>query len=148
MTDAVDTSARAVRARAGVVVPAAPISPAHSRGPRPGRGAGPTGLAISGPDRAVGLWRDPGVCARVGGTEEGWCVMGAQSDQVKGRAKEAAGILTGDDDLEAEGKADRLAGEAEEKIDHAKDKAEEVLDKVKDKVDEAVDKTKDALGRA
>ena len=73
--------------------------------------------------------------------------MGAQSDQVKGRAKEAAGILTGNDDLEAEGTTDRLAGEAEEKIDHAKDKAEEVLDKAKEKVDESFDKTKDALGR-
>jgi uncharacterized protein YjbJ (UPF0337 family) len=60
--------------------------------------------------------------------------MGAHSDQVKGRAKEAAGVLTGNEDLEAEGKTDRLTGEAEEKIDH-----------VKDKVDEVVDKTKDAL---
>lgn len=73
--------------------------------------------------------------------------MGAQSDQVTGRAKEAAGILTGNDDLEAEGKADRLSGEVEEKIDHAQDKAEEVLDTAKEKVDEAIDKTRDALGR-
>ena len=62
--------------------------------------------------------------------------MGAQSDQVKGRAKEAAGILTGNDDLEAEGRTDRLTGEAHEKISQAKDK-----------VAEAIDKTKDALRR-
>ena len=31
--------------------------------------------------------------------------MGAKSDQVKGHAKEAAGILTGDKDLESKGKA-------------------------------------------
>jgi uncharacterized protein YjbJ (UPF0337 family) len=74
--------------------------------------------------------------------------MSAQSDQVKGRAKEAAGIISGNKDLEAEGKTDRLTGEAEEKIDHAKDKAEEVLDTATDKVDEAIDKTQDALGRA
>jgi uncharacterized protein YjbJ (UPF0337 family) len=58
--------------------------------------------------------------------------MGAQSDQVKGRAKEAAGVLTGNEDLEAEGKTDRLTGEAEEKIDHAKDKVDEVVNKTKD----------------
>jgi uncharacterized protein YjbJ (UPF0337 family) len=58
--------------------------------------------------------------------------MGAQSDQVKGRAKEAAGVLTGNEDLEAEGKTDRLTGETEEKIDHAKDKVDEVVDKTKD----------------
>lgn len=62
--------------------------------------------------------------------------MSGKSDQVKGRAKEAAGILTGNKDLEAEGKADRLTGEAEEKIDQAKGK-----------VDEAADKAKDALHR-
>jgi uncharacterized protein YjbJ (UPF0337 family) len=71
--------------------------------------------------------------------------MSAQSDQVKGRAKEAAGILSGNKDLEAEGKTDRLTGEAQEKIDHAKDKAEQVLDDTKDKVGEAIDKTKDAV---
>lgn len=73
--------------------------------------------------------------------------MGAKSDQVKGHAKEAAGVLTGNKDLESEGKKDRRTGEAEEKIDHAKDKVEEVVDKSKDKVEEAVDKTKDALHR-
>ena len=59
--------------------------------------------------------------------------MGAQSDQVKGRAKEAAGILTGNDDLGAEGKTDRLAADAQEKIDHLKEKAEEMLDTAKDR---------------
>jgi uncharacterized protein YjbJ (UPF0337 family) len=58
--------------------------------------------------------------------------MGAKSDQVKGKVKEAAGSLTGDEDLEAEGKADRRAGEAKEKLDHAKDKVDDVIDKAKD----------------
>jgi uncharacterized protein YjbJ (UPF0337 family) len=58
--------------------------------------------------------------------------MGAKSDQVKGKAKEAAGSLTGDEDLEAEGKADRRAGKAKEKLDHAKDKVDDVIDKAKD----------------
>ena len=58
--------------------------------------------------------------------------MSARSDQIKGHAKEAAGVFTGDKDLESEGKTDRRTGEAEEKIDHAKDKVEEVIDKTKD----------------
>lgn len=44
--------------------------------------------------------------------------MGAKSDQVKGQVKDAAGSLTGDKDLESEGRADRRAGEAKEKVDH------------------------------
>jgi uncharacterized protein YjbJ (UPF0337 family) len=58
--------------------------------------------------------------------------MGAKSDQVKGRAKEAAGTLTGDRDLESEGKADRRAGEGKARLGHAEDKAEEAVDKAKD----------------
>jgi uncharacterized protein YjbJ (UPF0337 family) len=58
--------------------------------------------------------------------------MSAKSDQVKGHVKEAAGVVSGDKDLESEGKTDRRTGEAEEKIDHAKDKVEEVVDKTKD----------------
>ena len=58
--------------------------------------------------------------------------MSAKSDQVKGHIKEAAGVVSGDKDLESEGKRDRRTGEVEEKIDHAKDKVEEVVDKAKD----------------
>ena len=62
--------------------------------------------------------------------------MGAKTDQVKGQVKEAAGSLTGNKDLESEGKADRRAGEAKEKLDHAKVKVEEVIDKAEDKVED------------
>lgn len=58
--------------------------------------------------------------------------MGGKSDQVKGKAKETAGILSGNRDLESEGKADRRTGEVKEKIDHAKDKLEELTDKARD----------------
>jgi uncharacterized protein YjbJ (UPF0337 family) len=51
--------------------------------------------------------------------------MGSDMDQAKGRVKEAAGDLTGDDDLKNEGKADRAAGKV-------KEKAGEAVDKVKD----------------
>jgi len=55
-------------------------------------------------------------------------------DQAKGRAKQAVGDLTGDDDLRREGKVDEGAGKAKDKLDDMKDKAENVIDKVKDKV--------------
>lgn len=46
-------------------------------------------------------------------------------DDAKGRVKEAAGSLTGDDDLKREGKVDKATGAA-------KDGVEKVADKIKD----------------
>jgi uncharacterized protein YjbJ (UPF0337 family) len=73
--------------------------------------------------------------------------MAGKTDQVKGQVKEAVGSLTGDKDLESEGKADRRAGETKEKVDHAKDKVEEVIDKAEEKVEATIDKAKDAVHR-
>jgi uncharacterized protein YjbJ (UPF0337 family) len=56
-------------------------------------------------------------------------------DEIKGRAKEAAGDLKGDRDLEREGKADRLGGKVKDAVDDAKDKVDDVVDKVKEKFD-------------
>lgn len=57
--------------------------------------------------------------------------MAGKIDQAKGQAKAAVGSLTGNKNLEAEGKIDRRAGEAKEKVGHVKDKVEEVIDKAK-----------------
>jgi uncharacterized protein YjbJ (UPF0337 family) len=73
--------------------------------------------------------------------------MGGKSEQAKGRAKEAVGILTGNQDLEAEGKIDRRTGEAEARVDRAKGKIDEFLGKAAAKVEQAADKTKDSLDR-
>ncbi len=73
--------------------------------------------------------------------------MSGKSDQVKGEVKEVAGVVTGDSDLESEGKADRRAGEAKEKLEHAKDKVKDVIDEVEGKVEDVVDKAKGALHR-
>jgi uncharacterized protein YjbJ (UPF0337 family) len=58
-------------------------------------------------------------------------IMGEKTDQAKGRVKQATGSLTGDKDLEREGRADRAAGGAKEKVGHAvdavKDKAKDLL---------------------
>jgi len=45
----------------------------------------------------------------------------ANKDEVKGRTKQAAGVLTGDKDLEREGKVDRIAGAVKEKVEEARD---------------------------
>jgi uncharacterized protein YjbJ (UPF0337 family) len=46
---------------------------------------------------------------------------------MKGRAKEAAGDLTDDDDLENEGKIDRAGGAVKDKIDKATDKVKDAV---------------------
>ena len=51
--------------------------------------------------------------------------MSNSAEEFKGRAKEAAGALTGDEDLEDEGKLDQAAAKV-------KDAVEDVVDKVKD----------------
>lgn len=54
-----------------------------------------------------------------------------KSDEVKGRVKEAAGVLTGDKKMEREGKVDQSAGKLKQALEKAKKKAEKVIDDVK-----------------
>lgn len=53
--------------------------------------------------------------------------MAGEADQAKGRAKEALGDLTDDDEMKREGKTDRAAG-------GVKDKVENAVDSIKDKL--------------
>jgi uncharacterized protein YjbJ (UPF0337 family) len=48
-------------------------------------------------------------------------------DQMKGRAKEAAGDLTDDDELKNEGKVDKAGGAIKDKIDKATDKVKDAV---------------------
>ena len=57
--------------------------------------------------------------------------MAGKTDQMKGKAKEAVGDLTGNKDLKSEGKADRQTGEVKEKVGKVEDKVDEGIDKVK-----------------
>lgn len=50
-----------------------------------------------------------------------------KGEEMRGRAKEAAGDLTGDEELEREGKVDQASAST-------KDKISEVADKVKDAI--------------
>jgi uncharacterized protein YjbJ (UPF0337 family) len=49
-------------------------------------------------------------------------------DEGKGRLKEAAGSLTGDQDLKTEGKADQAKASVKDKIDKAAERVKDLLD--------------------
>lgn len=51
-------------------------------------------------------------------------------EKLKGRAKEAAGIITGNSKLEREGARQRVEGAAEESIGKARRKVGEVVDEI------------------
>lgn len=53
--------------------------------------------------------------------------MAGETDDAKGRAKEAIGDLTDNDELKREGKTDRAAG-------GIKDKVDDTVDAIKDKL--------------
>ena len=56
------------------------------------------------------------------------------TDDMKGRAKEAVGDLTDNDDLKNEGKADRAGGKVKDAIDKVEERAKDLVDDIKDKV--------------
>ncbi|HVC92164.1 MAG TPA: CsbD family protein [Pirellulales bacterium] len=56
--------------------------------------------------------------------------MSGKTDVVKGRIKEAAGVLTGDDKLRAEGKTDQAVGTAKQAVQRAADTVKEAVKKV------------------
>jgi uncharacterized protein YjbJ (UPF0337 family) len=53
----------------------------------------------------------------------------SNTDEAKGRAKEAVGDLTGDKDLQREGKVEEASGKAKDAVDKAGDKAKDALDR-------------------
>lgn len=65
--------------------------------------------------------------------------MGDKFDEMKGRAKEAAGDLADDDELKREGKMDRAGASVKRTADDAKDKVDDAVDAVKDRIDRADD---------
>jgi uncharacterized protein YjbJ (UPF0337 family) len=68
-----------------------------------------------------GFWRGvPGTGIRRPREKE--VVLMSNTDDAKGRVKEAVGDLTGNDDLKNEGKVDRATGKVKEGVDKAADK--------------------------
>jgi uncharacterized protein YjbJ (UPF0337 family) len=53
-------------------------------------------------------------------------------DEAKGRLKEAAGSLTGDDDLKREGKVDQASGKAKNGVEKVAGKIREMLHRDRD----------------
>ena len=53
--------------------------------------------------------------------------MGENIDEVKGRAKEAAGDLTDDQDLKNEGRVDKAVSDVKDKVDGFADKVKDKL---------------------
>jgi uncharacterized protein YjbJ (UPF0337 family) len=53
--------------------------------------------------------------------------VSGETDDMKGRAKEAVGDLTDNDKLKREGKTDQAVGKVKEKIDEAADKVKDKL---------------------
>jgi uncharacterized protein YjbJ (UPF0337 family) len=58
--------------------------------------------------------------------------MGSTTDKIKGRVKEAVGVLTDNDRLKREGQTDQVVGEVKEAAEKVKDKVARVVEKVKD----------------
>ena len=58
----------------------------------------------------------------------------ANDEQTRGKLKEFGGKVTGDDQLEQEGREERKKGEAKEKFEDAKDTVKGGFEAAKDKV--------------
>jgi len=58
--------------------------------------------------------------------------MSGKTDKIKGRIKEAAGALTGNEKLKGEGKTDQVVGETKEAVQKVADKIKEVVKRVTD----------------
>ena len=74
--------------------------------------------------------------------------MSGKTDIVKGRIKEAAGALTGNENLREEGQADQAVGNVKEAanqaVTDAKDSAHTAIGKAKQAAGKTIDKAKDA----
>jgi uncharacterized protein YjbJ (UPF0337 family) len=56
--------------------------------------------------------------------------MGGKTDVVKGRIKEAAGALTGNEELREEGKTDQVVGKAKQVVQSSADTVKKAVKKV------------------
>jgi uncharacterized protein YjbJ (UPF0337 family) len=54
--------------------------------------------------------------------------MSGKTDKIKGRVKEAAGAITGDDKLRREGKIDQAVGKTKEAVEKVVDKTKKLIE--------------------
>jgi uncharacterized protein YjbJ (UPF0337 family) len=57
--------------------------------------------------------------------------MGSTTDKIKGRVKEAVGVITDNDRLKREGRTDQAVGEVKETVEKVQDNVKRVVKKVK-----------------
>jgi uncharacterized protein YjbJ (UPF0337 family) len=81
-------------------------------------------------------------CTSIGEEEK---LMDPKIEDAAGRVKEAAGALTGNEDLKAEGAADQASAHAKEALNDAADKAKGLVEGAAGAVDGAIDALKDKL---
>lgn len=60
--------------------------------------------------------------------------MSGETDKIAGRVKQAAGDLTNDEQLKAEGETDEAVGGIKDKIEDVADSARDAVDSIKDKL--------------
>lgn len=53
--------------------------------------------------------------------------MSGKTDKIKGRVKEAAGAITGNDKLRREGKIDQAVGKTKEAVEKVVDKTKKII---------------------
>lgn len=68
-----------------------------------------------------------GMLARTVRREKDPTVSDHKGEEMKGRTKEAAGAVTGDDDLKREGKVDQASASVKDKISDATDSIKEAV---------------------
>ena len=61
--------------------------------------------------------------------------MTAKTDKITGRAKQAVGAITGDEETKREGERQEDKGKLKGRLDSTIDKAHDALEDLKDKVD-------------
>jgi uncharacterized protein YjbJ (UPF0337 family) len=61
--------------------------------------------------------------------------MGEKTDKIGGRAKQAVGAVTGDEDTKRKGERQEGKGKLKGKLDSTVDKAQDALEDLKDKAD-------------
>lgn len=60
--------------------------------------------------------------------------MSGTTDEIKGRTKEAVGVLTDDKELQREGKTDKAAAASKNQLDKAADWGKHKIDDIKNKL--------------
>jgi uncharacterized protein YjbJ (UPF0337 family) len=79
---------------------------------------------------------------------KGVTIMSGENDIVKGRIKEAAGVLTNNDKLRADGKTDQAVGKVKQTagkvVDAAKDAAKKTVEAAKEVAKKTSDKAESA----